>query len=222
MIKKLLSYLSPIPIQVIPSQISEQLELTWYNGKLLLDTKRTNYSYGNLQKVLKKGLNNIGYDQIDQMQHILVLGVAGGSVVKTLVEDFKFNKQITGVELDPVVIKIAKKHFKIDEISNFDLIEADAKQFVRKTKSLYDLIIIDVFEDCFMPDFLFENEFINNITTILKPKGFILFNTIVLNKASEDRNELYKAQFNKGKFQISSFPNIDDKNELIIIKKEFD
>ena len=60
MIKKILSYLVPIPIEIIPSNISEQLELTWNNGKLVLDTKRTNYSYVNLQKVLRKGLLKIG------------------------------------------------------------------------------------------------------------------------------------------------------------------
>lgn len=222
MIKRVLSYLSPIPIEVIPSEVSEQLELTWHNGKLLLDTRRTNYSYGNLQKVLKKGLSKIGSYQINQMQHILVLGVAGGSVIKTLVEDFKYTKQITGVELDPAVIKIAKKHFKIDEISNFDLIHSDAKEYVKQTKYIFDLIIIDIFEDCLMPDFLFDSEFISDITTILKPKGFILFNTIVLNSENQKRNQAYKTKFSSNKFQLSSFPKIADNNEIILIKKEYE
>ena len=93
MIKKFLSYLIPIPIEIIPSNVSEQLELTWNNGKLILDTKHTNYSYGNLQKVLRKGLLKIGKENINQMQHILLLGVAGGSVVETLTREFKFEKK---------------------------------------------------------------------------------------------------------------------------------
>jgi len=222
MIKKLLSFLLPIPVEIIPSNVSDQLELTWYNGKLLLDTKHTNYSYGNLQKVLRKGLLKIGSDKINQMQHILILGVAGGSVVKTLTEEFNFDKQITGVELDPVVIKIANKFFNLNDISNFEIILDDANKYVAETKLLFDLIIIDIFEDCFMPEFLYSNQFTNNIKRILKPKGYIIFNTIVLNKTAEEKNKLYKNQFETTKFAFESFPNIDDKNELFLIYKEYE
>ena len=62
----------------------ESLELC----ELVLDSKNTNYSYGSLQRILRLGLKNIGFDKIVPMDHILVLGVAGGSVIKTLVEDF--------------------------------------------------------------------------------------------------------------------------------------
>lgn len=222
MIKKIISYLTPVPLEVIPSNVSEQLELTLYNGKLLLDTKRTNYSYGNLQKVLRKGLLKIGYESINQMQNILVLGVAGGSVIKTLTDEFKYDNKITGIEIDPVVIKIANKYFKINEISNFEMILADANQYVKETNLLFDLIIIDIFEDCFMPDFLYSDEFIENTKRILKPKGYILFNSIVLNKKSEEKNLIYKQYFLESKYQVQSFPNLNDKNELILIKKEFE
>ncbi|RRJ91303.1 methyltransferase domain-containing protein [Paenimyroides tangerinum] len=222
MIKKFLSYLIPIPIEIIPSNVSEQLELTWNNGKLVLDTKHTNYSYGNLQKVLRKGLLKIGKENINQMQHILLLGVAGGSVVETLTREFKFEKKITGIEIDPVVIKVAEKYFHLNEIQNFEVILADANIFVTETKHIYDLIIIDIFEDCFMPDFVYSEAFISNIKKILKPKGYILFNTIVLNKTAEEKNKSYKNQFESTKFVVQSFPNIDDKNELFLIKKEYE
>jgi hypothetical protein len=35
------------------------------------------------------------------MDQILVLGVAGGSVLKLLVDDIKFPGKLTGVEIDP-------------------------------------------------------------------------------------------------------------------------
>jgi spermidine synthase len=38
------------------------------------------------------------------MNQILILGVGGGSVIKTLVDEIKFN--ITGVEIDPKIINI--------------------------------------------------------------------------------------------------------------------
>lgn len=222
MLKKLISYLTPVPLEVIPSNVSQQLELTLYNGKLLLDTKRTNYSYGNLQKVLRNGLLKIGKDKINQMHQILVLGVAGGSVVRTLTDEFNFNNKIIGIEIDPVVIKIAEKYFKINDVSNFEMHLADANQYVNETNLLFDLIIIDIFEDCFMPDFLYSETFISNTKRILKPHGYILFNSIILNKTSEEKNKNYIRNFNENKFKIRSFPSINDKNELILIKKEFE
>lgn len=222
MIKKFLSYIMPIPIEIIPSNVSDQLELTWNNGKMVLDTKHTNYSYGNLQKVLRKGLLKIGIENINQMQHILLLGVAGGSVVETLTKEFKFENKITGIEIDPIVLKVAEKYFQINTIPNFEIILEDANKFVTETNQLYDLIIIDIFEDCFMPDFVYSEIFISNIKRILKPKGYILFNTIVLNKIDLEKNKSYKNQFENSKFVLQSFPNIDDKNELFLIHKEYE
>jgi spermidine synthase len=70
------------------------------NGKLVLDSENTNYSYGNLQRILRKGLHTIGLERINKMNKILVLGVEGVSVIKTLTEEFKFKGKIIGVEID--------------------------------------------------------------------------------------------------------------------------
>jgi spermidine synthase len=114
------------------------------------------------------------------MGHILVLGVAGGSVIKTLVDEISFEGKITGVEIDKYVITIANEYFYLDKIQNLEIIIDDAFEFVLKTKDNYDLIIIDIFQGTKMPNFLFETFFINRICDLLQPKGFILFNTMVL------------------------------------------
>ena len=109
MIKRLLSFLLPVKIHQKKSVYSKNLEVTWNNGYLVLDSENTNYSYGSLQRVLRKGLKYIGYDRIRNFQSILVLGVAGGSVIETLKKEIKFEGQITGVEIDPVVVELATK-----------------------------------------------------------------------------------------------------------------
>ena len=111
MIKRLLSFLLPVKIHQKKSVYSKNLEVTWNNGYLVLDSENTNYSYGSLQRILKKGLKYIGYDRIRNFQSILVLGVAGGSVIETLKKEIKFEGQITGVEIDPVVVELATKYF---------------------------------------------------------------------------------------------------------------
>jgi hypothetical protein len=75
--KKIFSYLLPIKIHTVKS-ISKSIEITWTNGELVLDSENTNYSYGSLQRILRLGLKSIGFDKIIKMNHVLILGVAGG------------------------------------------------------------------------------------------------------------------------------------------------
>jgi spermidine synthase len=219
MIKRLFSYLIPIKIYEAKSTLSKSIEVTWANGELVLDSLNTNYSYGSLQRILKVGLKNIGYKKITVMDSILVLGVAGGSVIKTLVDEVKFKGKITGVELDSEIIKVANTYFKLDQIKNLEIIIDDAFEFVLKTKDKYDLIIIDIFQDTNMPNFLFETFFINRICYLLKSKGFVLFNTMILNETQNLRNKKYVADFNVDKFKIRTIPRIEFHNELIVIEK---
>jgi predicted RNA methylase len=220
MLKKVLSYLLPIKIHTVKSVLSKSIEVIWTNGELVLDSENTNYSYGSLQRVLRLGLKTIGFDKIIKMDHILILGVAGGSVVKTLVDEIKFSGRITGVEIDPEIIKLANHYFKLDEIEQLEIVIDDAFEFVLKTKENYDLIIIDVFQDTKMPNFLYESYFINRICFLLKSKGFVLFNTMLLNEQHNIRNKKYISDFCNTNYSIKTIPRIEIHNELIVIEKK--
>lgn len=219
MLRKLLSYLIPIKIYKTKSTLSKTIEVTWANGELVLDSENTNYSYGSLQRILRKGLLHFGFEKISKMEHALVLGVAGGSVIKTLVDEIHFEGQITGVDIDSEIIKIANEYFKLDEIKNLNMVIDDAFEFVLKTKDRYDLIIIDIFQDTTMPNFLFEKFFINRICFLLKSKGLVLFNTMCLTAGDNFRNQIFIKDFNDANFKIQSIPRIELHNELIIIEK---
>jgi spermidine synthase len=219
MFRKFFSYFIPINILTQKSIINKSIEVTWNNGELVLDTLNTNYSYGSLQRILKKGLLEIGFNNILKFQNILILGVAGGSVIKTLVEEVKFKNKIIGVEIDPEIIAVANKYFGLNKIKNLEIVIEDAEKFVKNNNDKYDLIIIDIFQDNFMPEFLFESEFIQNIISILSNTGFILFNTMVLDKKNELRNLDYINRYNNKEFKISKMSNLEKFNELIIINK---
>ena len=219
MIQKLFSYLYPIKIFKKKSTRSKVIEVTWANGELVLDSENTNYSYGSLQRILRYGLRNIGYDKVLEMDHILVLGVAGGSVIKTLVDEINYKGKITGVEIDPDMIQIANQYFNLNEIKQLEIIIDDAFEFVLKTKDRYNLIIIDIFEDTNMPNFLFEKFFSERVCFLLKNQGFILFNTMILDEAHNVRNRKYITEINPQLFTSKMLPRIEVHNELIIIEK---
>jgi len=221
MFKKLFSYFIPINVFKQKSNISQTLEVTWADGQLVLDSKNTNYSYGSLQRILRKGLKFIGFERIKTMDHVLVLGVAGGSVIKTLVDEINFEGKITGVEIDKYVITIANEYFHLDQIQNLEIVIDDAFEFVLKTKDNYDLIIIDIFQDTKMPNFLFETFFINRICDLLHPKGFILFNTMVLSDKQKKLNAEFLNAFNIAQYSVTKLHKVEELNELIIVERKF-
>ena len=219
MLKKIFSYVIPLTIYQTKSALSKSIEVTWANGELVMDSQNTNYSYGSLQRILRLGLKNIGYKKIMSMEHVLVLGVAGGSVIKTLVEEIKYKGKITGVEIDPEIITIANAYFDLDKTKNLTIVIEDAFAFVLKTPTKYDLIIIDIFQDTTMPNFLFEPFFTNRVCSLLKSHGFILFNTMLLDENQNQRNKKYVTEFYKNQFKIRTIPRVEVHNELIVIEK---
>ena len=219
MIRKLISYLIPITIYKTKSDWSKSIEISWFNGELVLDSQNTNYSYGSLQHILRIGLKVIGFRQIKQMSTILVLGVAGGSVIKTLVNEIMFKGKIVGVEIDPEIITLANTYFHLNKSPNLNLLNKDAFEFVIQTNDSFDLIIIDIFQDTKMPSFLFENFFTQKLCTLLQEKGFILFNTMVLNENDNQRNKKYCEEFYQPNFKLKTLPRVENHNEIIIVER---
>ena len=185
-----------------------------------MDSKNTNYSYGSLQRILRRGLQSIGFENIKNLNSILVLGVAGGSVIKTLVNEINFKGEITGVEIDPEIISLAYKYFELDKIQNLKIIIDDASKFVQKTDQTFDLIIIDIFQDNSMPEFLFETEFIKNTYSLLNSGGYLLFNTMINSKAEQERNKQYLSHYNKSEFTTYSISKVEVYNELIVVRRD--
>lgn len=220
MLKKIISFLYPITIFKKQSAISSQLEITWVNGELVLDSKNTNYSFGSLQRILRKGLQEIGFATVAEMNSVLLLGVGGGSVLHTLKSEIKTKAAIIGVEIDPEVIELAKKYFTIDQLNGVSIVIEDAFDYVLKHNVTHDLIIIDIFQDTTMPNFLFETFFANRICSLLAPQGYILFNTMVLTKEAELRNDSFCEQIDPVHFSVKRVPKIDYHNEVIIIQRK--
>ncbi|TGD59606.1 spermidine synthase [Flavobacterium humi] len=218
-IKKFLSFIIPIKIHQKKSEINTSLEIAWNNGQLVLDSKNTNFSYGSLQKVLKFGLLKIGFEKVKACKHIAVLGVAGGSVIKSLIDEVGYKGKITGVELDKVAIDLANRYFGLDQIENLEIIIGDAQSFVQQTTQKFDLVIIDIFQDNVMPGFLFDEKFTANILDCLTETGTVLFNTIVSTNSDQIRNANYLQLLEDKCKTIRKFSNIEGDNELFVWEK---
>jgi len=215
--KQLLSYIIPVKIFQVQSDINKNLEVTWNNGQLVLDSKNTNFSFGSLARVMRTGLNQIGKENLKKYQSILLLGVGGGSVIHLLRKELDCKATITGVELDEKILALANRYFELDQFDNLEIVITDAQQFVKTAHAKYDMIVIDIFQDNTMPDFLFTTEFIKNIKTILTIEGTVLFNTITTLSADFERNKNYQNIVDTYFASVLKLSNVEGNNELFIL-----
>jgi precorrin-6B methylase 2 len=207
---RLLSYIYPIT-KKIESRFNGTLEITWFQGKKLLNTKNANYSYGSLEKILSVGFKEI---DVNKFQNILLLGLGGGNVVKTLHQKFNYKNNITAIEIDPVIIQVAEDEFGITQTDNLTIICTDAYDFVMNSKMDFDFIIIDLFLDDTIPEKFFNNEFWNRLIGANQ----LLFNAS-LHKKNEHllRNIIDLLENND--FIINKLDNVNKTNTLLIAKK---
>ena len=209
--KKLISHIYPITKTII-SQFSGTLEITTKNGKKHLNTKNANYSYGALQMILKFGLDKIDLKKVNS---VLLLGLGGGSVIQTLRDDFKYQKHITAVDIDPVIIDIAKTEFDIQDSKDLKIICQDALEYVSQNTTLFDLIIIDLFIDIKMPKQFLELSFWEDIIKSKSSNGIILFNGSLEKEKSKDLRKVIT--FLKSKvYKVDVYNKINNVNTIII------
>jgi protein-L-isoaspartate O-methyltransferase len=208
--KKILSYIYPVT-KKIHSEISGDLEITWYNGKKHLDSKNANYSYGSLQRILKIGLEKI---DLTNTKKILILGMGGGSVIKTLQDDFNYQNHITAIDIDPVIIKIAKEEFDIVEGKNLKIICEDAQLFMQLNSQKFDLIIIDLYIDTKVPSPFLELPFWQNISNA----GSTILCNASLEESDKKLNGVVRFLERK-QYKTEKFEKVNNTNTLLIANK---
>ncbi len=212
---RLLSYLYPVT-KKITSLHNGILELTWYNGKKMLNSKNANYSYGSLQKILKFGLKKIDLKKVDS---ILILGMGAGSVIETLREDFDYQNQITAVDIDPVIIEIAHDEFGIVPSDTLDIICDDALNFLKNTTTTFHLIIIDLYIDLLVPNPFVQLSFWELVTNANAKHGHILFNASVNQSNENTLNDIIDFLRRK-EYHTQKVEHVEQTNTLLITKHE--
>jgi spermidine synthase len=88
------------------------------------------------------------------------------------------------VELSPIIIDVAKAYFECPHSDNWQLIEADIRDYIEVCPNKYDLIVIDIAIDKKTPDWLLSPEFLNHCRKTLTQRGHVSINLIV--KGDED------------------------------------
>jgi len=210
--KKFISYVWPFTKR-ISSKINGTLEITWINGKKVLDSENANYSYGALERVLHFGLSKIS---LHNASTILVLGLGGGCVIELLRNRFNYQNHITAVELDDTIINIASQEFNIQNSNRTSIIHEDALAYVQQCEKKFDLIIVDIFIDQKVPEVFYKKPFWSKTISLVSPNGNILFNAGILMTDDQKIKEL-QSDF-EYEMQFTQYNGVEGVNTLIIGK----
>ena len=147
-------------------------------------------------------------------RRILIIGLGGGTLPNTL--SFLYpNSEIHAVEIDKAVVKVAEKYFGFRAGNKMKVFEEDGRIFVkrviRKGERGYDLIILDAFDQEYIPEHLLTKEFLEELKRILLPGGVLASNTWSSSKLYDHESATYESVYGE-------FFNLKDFNRVILAR----
>lgn len=196
----------------IRSTYSGVLEISYHRGQKVLDSRNTSYSYGNLQRVWDKAIQEVPFAAAARL---LILGMGGGSTIELLRKKYGYTGNITAIELDPVIVRIAAEEFSIRPDKNLRIFCMDATAYVHKRKKPFNLILIDLFIDRHVPEPVLQYDFWKGTAQTTAPGGWILFNAF----ADDERLTEIRAWLMEHGFRHTFLKKINGANTLLYAQK---
>jgi spermidine synthase len=108
-------------------------------------------------------------------ERMLVIGNAGGTIARAYGRYYP-NVQIDGVEIDPKLNEVARRYFGAADNPRLRLIAADGRPFLQRSRTKYDLIVVDAYRQPYVPFQLATQEFFDLAAHRLRPGGAIALN----------------------------------------------
>ena len=99
---------------------------------------------------------------VAQPQRVLVVGLGGGSLPSLLRKHFP-RLVIDVVDIDPVVVEVAKKFFGFREDAAMRVVVDDGRHYLQQYRDRYDIIFLDAFGDESTPYDLTTLEFLQSM-----------------------------------------------------------
>ena len=198
--KELLSHVYEFPVEQVESKYSTILTVSYYKGRYLLSTRNAVYSFAEKYESFAEAFKKLEI-QKRNIQKVLVLGYGLGSITQILNQQYNINCHYTAVEIDPVVIDLAKRYGFLPGQSKIDIFCVDAYEFLKSEQDKYDLICVDLFIDDTVPENAESDTFLHNLSRLLKPdNGLLIYSRLqsdAIQKASTNafRRDHFKKVF---------------------------
>ena len=143
---------------------------------------------------------------------VLIIGLGGGTLAATLSKLLP-EARIDAVEVDKAVINVADKFFNVRPSEQIAIHAADGRTFVKRQigKKTYDLVMLDAFDDEYIPEHMLTREFLSEVRQVMKPAGVLAANTFSNSDLYDYETATYGAVF-------ENFYNLKTNNRVILLK----
>ena len=140
----------------------------------------TNVLFGVQSIKIKSGdLTGMYYDYalaapiLTDGKKILILGMGTGTFAEQCRKYFPA-AQIIGVEIDEKITALAKKYFALP--NDVEVVTYDGRAFLQADKNIYDVILVDAFQDISPPFQMSSTEFFSLVKSHLDKNGVMVVN----------------------------------------------
>lgn len=124
------------------------------------------------------------------MTSVLFVGLGGGSGPKSFLKSYPNLKKIEVVEIDPDVVKVAKRFFSVPEDPKLRIITTDGRTFLQRSSQKYGAIIMDAYgsgpNGAYLPYHLATVEFFEAAWERLENGGCLVYNVMGTYGGSND------------------------------------
>lgn len=137
-------------------------------------------------------------EQQPDLKTVMVLGLGGGSMQHLLAKKFP-GIHITSVEIDKVMVDVAREYFRLDDIPNHRIIIGDALKVIAVPEEYgisansMQAVIVDIFCGQKYPDLGASGNFFTCIKDLIVPGGLAVFNRFYLEHHQEQVNQFIES-----------------------------
>lgn len=142
---------------------------------------------------------------------ILIIGLGGGTLPRALGKLLPA-AEIDVVEIDPAVTRVATQYFGYHPDAHQHVYEEDGRAYVRRmlrTERRYQLIMLDAYDNQYIPEHLLTLEFLQQVRALLAPGGIVAANTFSSSRLYQNESVTYQAVF-------GTFYNLKSGNRVIL------
>jgi spermidine synthase len=146
-------------------------------------------------------------------QRVAILGNGAGTMARGYGRFFP-RARVDGVEIDPKLEEVGRRYFDMGSNPNLTVYNEDARPWLRRSASGYDVIVVDSYRQPYVPFYLATREFFDLVRDRLAPGGVALVN-VGHPEGNDDLETVI------GRTMSAVFPNVlrdpfDDSNTLLV------
>jgi len=127
----------------------------------------------------------------EDVDRVLFVGGGGFTGPKRFADEYDATVDV--VEIDPDVISVAKRYFRLEEGEDLNVYNADGREYLQETNRTYDVIVMDAYKKDKVPFQLTTQEFMQLASDRLDEDGVLLTN--IISAPSGPASKFYRAEY---------------------------